>query len=454
MASNMSRRGLLRGSVTGAASLLGFGAALERRAYAADAGFGSLVPDPQGVLDLPPGFKYHAFSITGDLMDDGHRVPGLHDGMAAFPGPNGMALLVRNHEMEVAAPGAFGSPFTDAASYSRVSDRVYDNGSTAPAAGSTTNLLYNTRLKRLERHFLSLTGTMRNCAGGLTPWNTWLTCEETNVTVGSVSTGSVLSKTHGWVFEVAATAQPGVQQPIPLTAMGRFNHEAAAVDPANSVVYETEDRGDACFYRFLPNQQTNLQAGGTLQALKIKGVFALDTRNRFSVNLQPGEVLDTEWVTLTDVQSPNDDLRYQAQAKGAAIFGRLEGCWSGNGVVYFVTTDGGPAGLGQLFRYTPNANGGTLALFLEPTSDSQFEAPDNICVAPFGDIIVCEDGSGTEYVHGVTQTGSVYKIAANHLNGSEFAGACFSPDGTTLFVNIQNPGITFAIFGPWHRRST
>jgi secreted PhoX family phosphatase len=300
-----------------------------------------------------------------------------------------------------------------------------------------------------------LTGTIRNCAGGPTPWGTWLTCEETILSLGSASGNSVLAKDHGWVFEVAATAQPGLQQPIPLKAMGRFNHEAAAVDPSTGIAYETEDRGDAAFFRFLPNQNANLQAGGVLQALKIKGLFALDTRNRSSANVGVGAPVEVEWVTLSDVSSPNDDLRHQAQSKGAAIFGRLEGCWWSNGVVYFVTTDGGPAGLGQLFRYTPSSvHGGTLELFLQPTTDEQFAAPDNICVAPSGDIIVCEDGSGTEYVHGVTSSAQVYKIARNALNSSEFAGACFSPDGTTLFVNMQTPGITFAISGPWHRRSS
>jgi secreted PhoX family phosphatase len=453
MIADMSRRGLLRGSAVGAASLLGLRVALNNRAYAQQAGFGPLLPDPEGILDLPAGFKYQAFSTTGEMMNDGRRVPGLHDGMAAYAGPNGTTVLVRNHEMSVAEHGTDGSPFTNVASFQNARNLVYDTGSTAPAVGGTTNLVYNTRLKRLEQHFLSLTGTIRNCAGGLTPWNTWLTCEETNVTIGSVNGGSVLNREHGWVFEVSATAQQGLQQPVPLRAMGRFSHEAAAVDPGTSIVYQTEDRGDACFYRFLPNQPADLQAGGRLQALKIRGVFALDTRNQSSVNIQRGTPLQVEWVALTDVHSPNDDLRHQAQGKGAAIFGRLEGCWWGNGRIYFVTTDGGPAGLGQIFQYTPNSqSGGTLELFLEPASESQFSAPDNICLAPSGDIIVCEDGSGTEYVHGVTPAGSVYKIARNSLNSSEFAGACFSPDGTTLFVNIQSPGITLAITGPWHRK--
>ena len=365
MIPNMSRRGVLRGSLTGAAGFLGLRATFENRAFSQTAGFGPLVPDPAGILDLPAGFKYRAFSRTGDRMDDGNLVPGLHDGMAAYPGPNGTTVLVRNHEMSVAAPGSEGSPFVNSAAFNNSKNLVYDIGSSAPAAGGTTNLVYNTRLKTLERQFLSLTGTIRNCAGGLTPWNTWLTCEETNVTIGSVNGGSVLTKEHGWVFEVAASIQPGIQPPLPLKALGRFSHEAAAVDPSTGVVYETEDRGDAAFFRFLPNQIGNLHAGGTLQALKIKNVFTLDTRNRSSVNITAGTPMAVEWVNLTDVSSPGDDLRYQAQSKGAAIFGRLEGCWWSNGVVYFVTTDGGPAGLGQIFRYSSDFHHGrhTRALF-------------------------------------------------------------------------------------------
>lgn len=462
MISNLSRRHLLRSTAAGAAGFLGLQNAFQNRAYAQEAvGFGPLVPDPQGMLDLPRGFKYRAFSRTGDPMDDGYLVPGLHDGMAAYPGPNGTTILVRNHEMAVAAPGNAGSPYPSMQSYLQTDPvSIYDRGTTAPASGGTTNLVYNTRLMKLERHFLSSTGMIRNCAGGLTSWNSWLTCEETGLASGAQSGGSILAKDHGWIFDVRATGQMGIQEPIPLKAMGRFSHEATAEQPSTGIIYETEDRGDSAFYRFIPSTPGNLSAG-KLQALRFKNGGIQDTRNVNSIQVPQGMSFEVEWVDLSNVESPADDLRTQVQSKGGAIFARGEGAWWGNGSCYFVSTSGGAAGLGQIFRYTPSPAEGTAAeasqpatlqLFIEPATDSQFGAPDNICIAPSGDVIVCEDGSGTEYVHGVTSGAAVYKIARNSLNSSEFAGACFSPDGSTLFVNMQSPGITFAIAGPWHRR--
>jgi secreted PhoX family phosphatase len=466
MNSKISRRSILR-STAGAAGFVGLRTALEHRLSAQpNLGFGPLVPDPEGLLDLPRGFKYRAFSRTGDPMDDGYRVPGAHDGMAAFPGPNGNTLLVRNHEMQVVAPGASGSPYSSAASYAAVNKNlVYDNGSTSPASGGTTNLIFDTRTLRLENHFLSHTGTIRNCAGGQTPWGTWLTCEETGLRAGQAQGGSTLSKDHGWVFEVSATQAAGIQPPLPLTSLGRFSHEALAIDPNTGIVYLTEDQGNSVFYRFVPTTLRNLQSSslqsGRLQALKFKAGNITDTRNSNGPVFPSRVPFDVEWVDLSDIAAPNDDLRTRASALGAALFAREEGAWWGNNAIYFACTSGGPAGLGQIFKYTPSPMEGTageasspgrIELFIEPTSESQFAAPDNICVAPFGDIIVCEDGGGIEYVHGVTSNSSVYKIAANALNDSEFAGACFSPDGRVLFVNIQSPGITLAITGPWQRR--
>jgi secreted PhoX family phosphatase len=145
-----------------------------------------------------------------------------------------------------------------------------------------------------------------------------------------------------------------------------------------------------------------------------------------------------------------DTLRLEAQAKGAAIFSRGEGAWYANGLIYFVSTGGGNAGKGQVFAYDPQSD--KLTLVVESTNASELEAPDNITVAPFGDLILCEDGPGTNYVVGVNQSGELYQFAKNNITDSEYAGACFSPDGQTLFVNIQSPGITCAIWGPWSRR--
>jgi secreted PhoX family phosphatase len=243
--------------------------------------------------------------------------------------------------------------------------------------------------------------------------------------------------------------------------MGRFSHEAVAFDPRTLIVYQTEDRGDSLFYRFLANVPGQLQRGGKLQALKLTNGIT-DARNHSGPVVPVGEEFAVEWIDIVDVESPQDNLRAQGASKGATIFSREEGCWWGNGAVYFACTDGGPSRLGQIFKYTPSPFEGTsaekntpgkLELFIESNSSAQFEAPDNITIAPWGDVIICEDGSGDEFVHGVTPNGEVYKIARNATNTSEFAGACFSPDGATLFVNIQSPGITFAITGPWQRRA-
>ncbi|MBH8552006.1 DUF839 domain-containing protein [Nostocaceae cyanobacterium CENA357] len=383
------------------------------------------------LLELPPGFNYTAISYTGQPMDDGNRVPGSHDGMAAFSGPNNTTILVRNHELNPTANGAIARP-----------EFVYDQ----IGGGTTTIVVGNNR--RVRKHFVSLAGTIRNCAGGPTPWGSWVSCEENLTLPGSGGA----TKKHGYNFEVPVTDEIKVAEPIPLVAMGRFNHEAVAVDPATGWVYQTEDEGSSCFYRFRPNEYGNLRSGGVLEALAIDGMFRVNTRTNFlQYKNQP---LPVQWVTIDTVDPVTNSstiaVRTQGQNKGAAIFSRGEGCWYGNGLVYFTCTNGGNVGQGQVFAYDPSND--TITLVVESTNSEELNAPDNITVAPFGDLFVCEDGSGTEYVIGVNQQGELYRFATNAINGSEFAGACFSPDGHTLFVNIQSPGITCAIWGPWTRR--
>jgi len=421
---------------------------------AGDAGYGELLPDPEGVIDLPKGFRYQVFSRTGETMDDGLLVPPSHDGMAAFPGPGAKTILVRNHEVSVGEDntGAFGDQNELAKDFPW--DLFYDPGKGRHAAlGGTTTLIYDTHAQRLEKHSLSLTGTVRNCAGGPTPWLSWITCEES-----VLRAEEPLSRDHGYNFEVPAVAKTQVFAPLPLKAMGRFNHEAVAVHARSGTVYQTEDRADGLFYRFLPNERGRLARGGRLQALALRGQRSADTRNWTASEISPGQPLAVTWVDIDNVESPEDDLRLQGFDRGAAAFARGEGAWANGDEIYFASTDGGPKRGGQIWRYTASPNEGTaeerrepatLDLFLEPNDTNLLEYADNLTIAPWGDIVICEDGSGVDHVLGVTLQGQIYKLGRNAMNNGEFAGAVFSPDGSTLFVNIQSPGLTLAITGPW-----
>jgi secreted PhoX family phosphatase len=248
-------------------------------------------------------------------------------------------------------------------------------------------------------------------------------------------------------------------EPTPLIEMGRFNHEAIAVDPSTGIIYQTEDVADGAFYRFIPNVPGELHKGGRLQAMKAKNRRAFDARNwDRAPEMSLGEVVEIEWVDITDVESPDDSLRYQAAEKGGIVFARGEGAWHGNDAVYFACTNGGRAQKGQIWRYVPSrfegqadesAFPGRLQLFAEPNDGEIVDNADNITVAPWGDLIVCEDGSGEQYLRGITPDGRFYTLAKNTKGNSEFAGANFTPDGRTLFVNIQHNGLTLALRGPW-----
>jgi hypothetical protein len=241
--------------------------------------------------------------------------------------------------------------------------------------------------------------------------------------------------------------------------MGRFQHEAVATDPATGWIYQTEDRLPAGFYRFKPFVPGQLARGGTLEALAIQGQDRYETATNQAL-LTPHKV---KWVPIDhpDSDAPTLDSGFvfnQGLAKGAAQFARLEGCWYGDHSVYFNATTGGDAGAGQVWQYHTGRD--ELQLIFESPSAAVLNSPDNICVSPRGGIVICEDGPGTNYVRGFTQDGAIFDLVKNNLNDIEWAGACFSPQGRTLFVNIQGntrpmqepkgaEGMTFAIWGPW-----
>ncbi len=403
------------------------------------AGYGPLERDPAGLLDLPRGFSYRVISQFGERMSDGFVVPDRADGMGCFRLDARRVALVRNHELPV--KNGKDGPFAGA---SAATVRSYDRSSSGEVLpGGTTTVVYDMQTGQVEAQHLSLVGTIRNCAGGTTPWGSWLSCEE-DVT----RAGSGVGKDHGWIFEVP-TALRGVADPVPLTAMGRFNHEAAAVDPTTGIVYLTEDRDDGLFYRFLPNARGRLSAGGRLQALAIDGLP--DTRNRSAPLLAVQHPMRVRWIDLDGVDSANDDLRKRGATQGAALFARGEGVEFGDGALYFACTSGGAAKLGQVFRYRPGSDGGRLDLFVESTDPATLNYGDNLTVAPNGHLIVCEDqytDTVDNHLRGVTRDGRVYTLARLTMQ-TELAGACFSPDGRTLFVNAYSPTKTLAITGPW-----
>ncbi|MFG2359310.1 alkaline phosphatase PhoX [Streptomyces sp. NPDC048521] len=414
-------------------------------------GYGPLVPDPNGLLDLPKGFRYTVLSREGDQLRSGEgRVPSNHDGMAAFAGREGRTHLVRNHENRVTAK--IPVPTVDGLTY----DPAGKGGCTALALDAQHRVLS-------ER--VAIAGTAVNCAGGRSPWGTWLTCEETEDKAGT----NGYTKDHGFIFEVHPT-DPQRTGAVPLTAMGRFQHEAIAIDPRNGVVYETEDAFEkpfGLFYRFLPNKPLggvgSLRAGGRLQAMRVPGVPDLSTIQETGARFD-----GIEWVDVPDPLAASTPTRLQDYGHaGITHAQKLEGCYWGGSCVYFVSSfarsaDGSAADhYGQIWRYDPANRRLTLVVVFGPDTDVQLpgESPDNICLAPSGGLMVCEDGNGAQHVFGVTRKGEVYAMARGRQNigtaqepeWGEFAGVTFSPDGETMYVNCYTPGTTFAVTGPWRR---
>ena len=441
----LSRRDLIRGALAtpGLGALRGLavlGAGTLACPPRTTRSYGALLPLPsrntgESLLALPEGFEYTVFGKAGEVMSDGLPTPNAHDGMAAFKVGNEVRL-VRNHERRgPAGPGVAMAP--DGPSYDQ------------NAPGGTTTLLVDAESRELTRSFVSLSGTSTNCAGGPTPQGSWITCEET-----MVGPGGEYTMPHGYCFEVPAAADRAVTA-VPLRAMGRFVHEAIAVDPATGIVYLTEDQEAAGFYRFIPAVPERLAEGGRLEMLAVRDRPRYDTRTR---QRQFAE-LPVGWVPIPDPDPAGATLPNavftQGLDGGGAIFARLEGAWYGTGKIYINATSGGDLGLGQVWEYRPGPDGGSLRLLFESADRAVLQSPDNLCVSPRGrGLVLCEDGQGVQHLRGLGVDGAIFDFARNVVPGHEtmeFAGATFSPDGRTLFVNIQTPGLTFAIWGDWDR---
>ena len=415
----------------------------------------ALIPDSKGIINLPYGFTYDIVSKHEDEMDDGLTVPDAADGMACFKGEGDNVILIRNHELghlpllqnSLWEKNPFGK--NQSKYMKKNSKRFYDiKRNKTECFGGTTTIVYNTKTKKVEKQFLSLAGTLVNCSGGPTPWGTWISCEET-----VKKAKGRITKNHGYNFEVDVSEKIKLSNPVPLKSMGRFRHEAIAIDPHRGFVYQTEDREDGLFYRFIPKVKQKLKKGGRLQALSISGSEGLDCTNWKNENFSVGESMKVKWIDMDDVESSKDDLRVRGRNKGCAFFARGEGLWYANDYVYFTSTTGGKEKRGQIWRYKHKKDGnneGLLELFFESTNKDILNMPDNITVAPWGDLILSEDGKGHDRIVGINMKGEPYNIAKNILNKSEFAGACFSPDKKILFVNIYRPTLTLAITGPWN----
>ena len=402
-------------------------------------GYGDLLADPDGLLDLPPGFSYRIVSTEGDPLAAGGTVPGRFDGTAAFEGRRRSSVLVRNHEQSTGGTKPTAS-----------ADLTYD-----PAAfGGTSTLTVDADLDRVDE-YVSLAGTNNNCAGGRTPWDTWLTCEETESKAGS----NGMTKDHGWVFEVDPFEPANNLDPTPLTGLGRFAHEATMTDHRTGIVYLTEDASNpnGLVYRFLPNNTRKhygaLRDGGLLQAMRATdgGTFVPDLSAYSAIGTQ----LSLGWVDVPDPSAASTPTRVQLPEVTRSR--KFEGAWwDRDGYIvcsYARGASDGSVGThdGQVWKLDAKRERLELVVHFgfTPDQDVDPDGPDNITVSPYGGLILAEDGEGVQYLRAVDGSGNVTALARNARDDAEFTGVTFARGEQVLFANLQSPGVTFAITGPW-----
>ncbi|CAM3781844.1 alkaline phosphatase PhoX [Smaragdicoccus niigatensis] len=414
-------------------------------------GYGPLVNDPNGKLALPEGFSYKIVTQAGvTKLDSGEPSPGTHDGTGAFERPGGGTTLVLNHEIRGTSPNNV--PHADGL--------VYD-----PSANGGCTIVDVDKDGNLVNETVGIAGTSTNCAGGITPWGTWLTCEETEDKVGQ--NGS--TKPHGYVFEVHPFDRAANQNPQPIKCLGRYPHEACCVDPKSGEIYLTEDAKGPfgllykwtppAGYKAAPGVLKTLDAtAGALEAMRAtdKSGNYVDDLSRVT---EVGTTLKTEWIAVPDRDAATVSTRKQSFAKPVTRGQKLEGAWWGDHGAYIVasfgrTADGSAvAHDGQLWFVDPSKQTMELRLRfgINPNygQDGAFDGPDNITVSPWGGVIMAEDGEGVQHLIGVNDKGEAYQIARNQIDENEFTGPVFSPDKRTLFANAQTPGIMYAITGPW-----
>ena len=481
-------------------------------------GYGPLLPKPpvggtegiDNILALPAEFNYQVIDRQGLLQRDGRLTPGVFDAMGAYPdagqnssgetttgetstsetnSPGSRTILIRNHENRERAGEikvVTGPEFEyDETAFGGCTKLVVERRKTGESDPETGQEFYE---YQVVDKFNIIGGTSTNCAGGEVPFKKWITCEEVVKRTGD-------NKKHGYNFEVDAMSD-GPVVAVPIVAAGRFVHEATAWRAG--ILYQTEDRSlqsdplrgqiGACFYRYIPDQRVG-QSGnlaettGVLEAAKHR-----DFPNfNFDAVTTPGAEFPIEWVTIDEPDHEDDTdnrrdrergftpTRVQAADKEAGYFDRMEGIWmegaeGQGGSIFFDCTTGGPQNLGQVWKYDEGRE--VLTLVYVSTNRQQLENPDNITIVQqTGDVFLCEDSPGEQYIRGLTQEGEIYDFALALTNDTEFCGAVFDPDRQTLYVNQQGErgieglpetptegpvdpraAVTYAIYGPFEKR--
>jgi secreted PhoX family phosphatase len=398
-------------------------------------------------------------------MSDGIEVPIQPDGMTCHVDGDGNYVLLRNHEMSTAE--WLENHNIDPV---RIQAGRPDLGPD-DLHGGVVRVVVNPRIlmrelrqdrrkpsRAVDWSGLVLHQTEFNCSGGRTDRG-WVTCEESS------------RDGHGYAYHVYADDTELVDlDERRLHTWGRFHREGIVLDPDTGIAYQTEDHKLGCLYRHVPEDPANPFGPGRLQALQINGVIHTDRYATWGQECDPspvplvqGESFRVKWVDIEDAHAQTMTARDQGAEAGATMFSRGEGiCREPDGKIWFAATCAGPVQSGQLWQFDPQAE--TLTLIFEVQDPSVCSLPDNLVVAPWGDLIVAEDNYFAtdivkhQHLRALTPDGVMYDIARNENNfadtddapGAEFAGPCFSPDGRILFVNMQHPeGVTIAITGPW-----
>jgi secreted PhoX family phosphatase len=442
---------------------------------------GALVTDPKGLLSLAAGFSYTVVSVAGETtLTTGEKSPGRPDGTGAFRAGRAVRL-VQNHEL---SPGAADPVPT-------LVGTVFDAG--IKDAGGCTVIEVARDGARVSE-WVGLSGTISNCAGGVTPWDTWLTCEETEVRAGTAygANGST-AQDHGWIFEVAP-AESAQQHPVPIKAFGRYAHEAVVV-MKDMTVYLTEDASspNGLLYRWTGGHRSDAKPGflqslaptaGTLEAMRVQNTDGqwVDDLSRFT-SAQVGRELKVAWVKVPDRLATTTSVRKQFTTAAQVTRGKkLEGAWADARGVYFASSYAGYSDIpalsvphdGQIWYldhdrqtltlqayfpyirelHTPSTAGGWTPWTLQEQRSLPdiFDGPDNVHVSPWGGLVIAEDGEGLNGLFIWTEDGGAQRLARNDIlfqgtENAEMTGPTFSPDGSILFANVQEPGHTYAIHG-------